>query len=123
MTLATTPTLGGVSLPVPKEQKRRRFYRGGTLEMADGSIVHDLVDATARHGFTLRWEFRTDAELATITAQWDAIKNTTATYVSVTNTSHTVTQPEVGAELDVTVVTVNAGHMRYHITMELLEDS
>lgn len=123
MAVATTPTLGGVSLPIPKEQAYGRFYRGGTLEMADGSIVHDLVDSTVRYKFRLRWEYLTATQKGTIQTQWDAIKNTTATYVSVENTSHTVTQPDVGTELDVTVVVTAAGELKFHVGMELLEDS
>lgn len=123
MAVATTPTLGSVALPMPKEQRYRRFFRGGTLTMADGSIVHDLVDTTVRSGFNLRWEYLTAAEKTTIQTQWDALKNATATYVSVENTSHTVTQPEVGAELDVTVEVVAQGELAFHVSCELLEDS
>jgi hypothetical protein len=122
MAAATIPSLGGTPLPVPKEQPYRRFYRGGTLMMADGSIVHDLVDNVARHSFSLRWEYKTNAELTTIANAWDAIKNTTATYVSVRNTSHTVTQPD-GAELSITPVVTGGGDLKFHIEMELVEDS
>lgn len=123
MAVATTPTLGGVALAMPKSQDYARLYRGGTLDMADGSIVHDLTDTTVRYKFRLRWEYLTAAEKTTIQTQWDAIKNTTATYVSVENTSHTVTQPEVGTELDVQIEVTSAGELAFHVSMELLEDS
>lgn len=123
MATATTPTLGGVALAMPKSQDYTRAYRGGTLDMADGSIVHDLVDSSARSLFRLRWEYLTAAEFTVIQTQWDAIKNTTATYVSVTNTSHTVTQPEVGAGLDVALEVTAAGELAYHVSLELKEDS
>lgn len=122
MAVATIPTLGGVALPAPKEQGYTRLYRGGSLNMASGKIVHDLIDANARHQFSLRWEFMTNAQLGTITTAWDGIKNTTAAYVSVRNTSHTVTRPE-GGELDVTPVVTSAGDLKFHISMELIEDS
>lgn len=122
MATATTPTLGGVSLPIPKEQSYARLFRGGTLMMADGSIVHDLVDTTVRYRFRLRWEYLTATEKGTIQTQWDAIKNATATYLSVENASHTVTQPE-GAEMDVQVEVTAGGELAYHVSLELLEDS
>jgi hypothetical protein len=122
MAPATIPSLGGTTLPPPKSQDYKRFYRGGVLNMADGSLVHDLVDATARHRFTLRWEYRTNADLTTIQTAWDAIKNTTATYVSVRNTSHTVTQPD-SATLDVTPVVTAGGDLKFHIQLDLVEDS
>src|SRR4030095_911219 len=121
MAIATVPSLGGTALPVPKEQPYRRFYRGGTLQMADGSIIHDLVDNVARHSFRLRWEYKTNTELTTIQNAWDPIKTTTATYVSVRIPSHTVTQPD-GADLSVTPVVTAAGDLKFHIEMELVED-
>jgi hypothetical protein len=123
MATATTPTLGGVSLPMPKEQTYTRLYRGGTLEMADGSIVHDLVDATVRHRFRLRWEYLSSTEKGTIQTQWDALKNATATYLSIENVSYTVTQPEVGAGLEVTPEVVAGAEIVFHVSLELLEDS
>jgi len=122
MATASTPTLGGVSLPMPAEQDYWREYRGGTLEMADGSIVHDLVDTTPRHHFRLRWNFATSTQKSTIQTRWDAIKDTTATYVSIEGVSYTVTQPE-GAKLDIKPVVTAGGDIKFHITMELVEDS
>lgn len=122
MAIATTPVLGAATLPMPAEQPYTRYYRGGTNEMADGSIVHDLVDTTARHTFRLRWEYLTATELGTITGAWDAIKNATASYTSIANTTHTVTQPD-GAELDVSPVVAAGGEILYHVSMVLVEDS
>jgi len=122
MAIATIPTLGGVALPAPKEQNFRRLYRGGTLNMANGKIIHDLVDANARHQFTLEWALITNAQLTTITTAFDSVKNATAAYVSVRNTAHTVTRPE-GGELDVTPVVTAGGDIKYNVTMDLVEDS
>ena len=122
MATATTPTLGGVSLPMPAEQPYVRLFRGGTLEMADGSIVKDLVDTTVRYRFTLKWKLITATQKGTIQTQWDAIKNATATYVSIENSSHTVTQPD-GAELEVTPRVTAGGDIKFDVTMELIEDS
>jgi hypothetical protein len=122
MAVATVPVLGGTTLPAPKEQPYRRIYRGGTLIMADGSIVHDLVDATARHLFRLEFVYLTATQLGTVQTAWDAIKNTTATYVSIRNTSHTVTRPD-GAELEIVPVVTAGGDIKFNVTMELIEDS
>ena len=122
MATATQPTLGGVTLAYPAKQTYGRFFRGGTLEMADGSIVKDLVDTTVRYRFRLSWKLITSSQKSTIQTQWDAIKNTTATYVSIENTSHTVTQPD-GAELEVEPVVTAGGDIKFNVSMELVEDS
>lgn len=122
MATATTPTLGGVSLSAPESQTYERLFRGGTLTMADGSIVHDLVDTTVRYKFSLRWTLRTAAQKTTIQTQWDAIKNATATYTSIENTSHTVTQPE-GASMRVTPRVTASGDIKFDIELDLIEDS
>ena len=80
MATATTPTWAGMRCHT-EEQGYERLFRGGTLEMADGSIVHDLVDTTVRYKFKLSWVLLT-ATKGDDQTQWDAIKNTTATYVS-----------------------------------------
>lgn len=122
MATATQPSLGSVNLPFPKEQSYTRFFRGGQLPMADGSIVIDLVDTTVRYRFSLKWELLTSTEKGTIQTQWDAIKNTTATYVSIENTSHTVTQPD-GAELAVTPRVTAQGEILFDVACDLIEDS
>lgn len=122
MAVATQPTLGGVTLAYPEDQNYERFFRGGTLEMADGSIVKDLVDTTVRHRFRLRWRLLTSTEKGTIQTQWDAIKDATATYLSIENASYTVTQPE-GATLSVTPRVTASGEIAFDVEMELIEDS
>lgn len=122
MAVATIPTLGGSTLPPPKSQDYKRLYKGGSLVMADGSIVHDLVDATARHSFRLEWVLLNATQLTTVQTAFDGIKNTTATYVSIRNTSHTVTRPD-GGELEVTPVVTGGGDIKFNVTMELVEDS
>jgi len=99
-----------------------RIQRGGTLIMASGKIVHDLVDNTARHRCRLRWSYLTNTELGVVQTAWDAIKASTATYVSVRSTSHTVTRPE-GGELEVVPVVTAGGDLKFHVAMELQEDS
>jgi hypothetical protein len=90
--------------------------------MADGSIVHDLTDATARHTFRLEWVLLNSTQLTTVQTAFDGIKNATAVYVSIRNTSHTVTRPD-GGELEVTPVNTAGGDIKFNVTMELVEDS
>jgi aromatic ring-opening dioxygenase catalytic subunit (LigB family) len=122
MAVATIPVLGGVTMPPPVAQVYRRLYKGGALIMADGSIVHDLTDATARHSFRLEWVYLNATQLTTVQNAFDGIKNTTAIYVSIRNTSHTVTRPD-GGELEITPVVTAAGDIKFNVSMELVEDS
>jgi hypothetical protein len=122
MAVATVPTLGATTLPVPKEQSYTLTYRGGTLAMADGSIVHDLVDATARHLFRLRWELLTATELATVKTAYAGVKDATASYKSIENVTYTVTRPD-GGEMTVDPVVTAAGDVKFNVTIELIEDS
>lgn len=122
MATATTPTLGGQALALPSEQSYSIEYRGGTLRMADGSIVHDLVDTTARYRFRLSWTLITAAQKSTILTAYAGIKNATATYVSIENTSHTVTRPD-GGEPDVMPIVTAGGDVKFNLSLELIEDS
>lgn len=122
MATATTPSLGGQALALPTAQNYERLFRGGTLTMADGSIVHDLVDTTVRYVFHIKWTLLTSTEKSTIQTAWDAIKNATATYVSIENSSHTVTQPD-GARLSVTPIVTSAGEILFDVELDLIEDS
>lgn len=122
MAVATIPTLGGTALPPPRDQSYTRLYKGGSLIMADGSVVHDLTDATARHSFRLEWVYLSATQLTTVQNAFDSIKNTTAVYVSIRNTSHTVTRPD-GGDLEVTPVVTAGGDIKFNVSMELVEDS
>ena len=121
MAVATIPVLGAYTLPAPKEQNYTRFFRGGTLVMASGKIVHDLVDTSPLHSFSLRWEFLTEGQLNTIIVAWEVIKNATALYTSINGNIHQVTQPD-GAVLDIQPVVTAGAQIRYHVSMELVED-
>jgi hypothetical protein len=122
MAVATIPTLGGTALPAPKEQSSKTAYRGGTLIMADGSIVHDLVDPTPRFTFHLEWVYLNVTQLGTLQTAFASIKDTTAVYVSIRNTSHTVTRTD-GGEMSVTPVVTGGGDIKFNVSFDLIEDS
>jgi hypothetical protein len=50
------------------------------------------------------------------------IKNTTATYTTITGGSYTVTRPE-GGELEIEPVVTAGGDIKFNVSMELVEDS
>jgi hypothetical protein len=122
MAVATLPILGGVTLASAKEQNYKRTYRGGTLQMANGQLVRDLVDPFARHSWRLRWEFITAAQLANIQAAWDGITVAAASFTTMTGTTYQVIQPD-NAELEITLVVTAGGDIKYHVAMELVEQS
>ena len=122
MAVATLPVLGGTTLPPPQSHDYTRLYRGGTLIMASGRIIHDLTDATPRHRFRLSFIFLSATQLNTLHSAYDAIKNATATYTDIRAITYTVTRPD-GGELDVQAAVVANGEIRYNVTMELVEDS
>ena len=122
MAVATIPKLGATTLPPPSEQDYTTEYRGGSLQMADGSIVIDLVDATARYRFMLRWKLLTKTQKDALLTAYATIKNTTAVYTSIENTTHTVTRPDGGAPKITPVVTAG-GDIKYNVEFDLIEDS
>lgn len=122
MATATQPSLGGNSLPMPDSQTYEILYRGGTQEMADGSIVHDLVDGTGRYLFHLTWLLLNATELSTLKTAFASIKNATATYVSIENSSHTVTRVNDG-RMNVTPRVTAQGEIAFDVSFDLIEDS
>lgn len=123
MSTAIQPILGGTTMPYPDQQSYTLTYRGGTLEMADGSIVHDMVDgSTARHMFQLTWKLLTDTELGTLKTAYATVKDTTASFTSVNNVVYTVTRPERG-EMQVEIVVTSQGTLAYNVSFTLIEDS
>ena len=56
--MATQPILGGVTLTYVSEYEEERFLKGASAEMADGSIVVDVLGSGAayRKRFKLGWK-------------------------------------------------------------------
>ena len=122
MAVAFLPTLDGTTLPPPADQSYTRLYRGGTLTMASGKIVHDLVDDAARHRFTLNFVYLTATQLNSLQTLYHGLRSSTATFTDIRNLSYTVTRPE-GGELDIQPQVTAGGDIKYHVSMELVEDS
>lgn len=122
MATMTTVSLAGTSLPAPAAARRRGGYRGGTLVMADASIVHDLVDTTRRHTFELEWHLITATQLNAIRTAFGAVKDTTGALTWIDGANYTVTRPE-GGELEDEAVVTAGGDIKYNASLSLIEDS
>ena len=115
----TQPILGGASLPNPAEYKEQRAFRGAMTEMADGSVVFDVVDADTKKLYTLTWKTISNANKVLVEAVYDALKIASAAFTPPTGAAETnVTRTD--KEIEFTVLNTAAG-LRWNVSMELRE--
>jgi hypothetical protein len=94
----TLPVLGGTTLP----QVERGGYteelqlRGTDVVMASGAMATDLVVATGKLRFEMRWKGMTEAQVATIKTAWATVYTASQSFTSPLSGSYTVTR-DVGA--------------------------
>lgn len=71
----TTPVLGGTTLPQVTADGYDEMpeLRGAADEMANGALATDLVSATVKRRFELRWKMLTETEITTVTGAWSAM--------------------------------------------------
>lgn len=119
--MATTPTLGGTSLPSPSGYNERVGYRGAPSEMADGTLAWDLVNTNAKREFTVIWRAITAANKTTIETAFATVKSASATFLSPTNVSYTVTRHPEQAEIEFEAVKQNSTTLRFNVEMRLRE--
>lgn len=119
--MATQPTLGGVGLPYPSSYSERVSYRGGSSEMADGTVAFDLVSTSQKREFTLGWKGLTDAQRGAVLGGYAAVQSASATFLSPANTSYTVTRHPEQGELEFEAVKQNSTTLRWSVTMRLRE--
>lgn len=112
------PVLAGQTLADPTDYKRTRTYRGGRQIMADGSMVIDLVNTSAKMTWELGWPAMTDAEFGKLRDAFDALKDTSGTFVDVDGTSYTVTLGEAFDTLERVYVRSRAGN-RWQASIQL----
>jgi hypothetical protein len=97
--MATQPVLATKTLPWPQDPDGYSYdyeFRGASRQMADGSLVIDLVQATAKHVFVLKWNGLTDTQLGDIEDAYDAIAAASASFTGLDGTTYTVMRnPEV----------------------------
>ncbi len=88
-------------------------------EMADGSVVFDVVDADIKKVYTLTWKTITDANKAIVEAAYDAMKTASAAFTPPTGASETtVTRTDREIAFD---VLKTAFGLRWNVSMELRE--
>jgi hypothetical protein len=119
--VATQPVLGGVTLPWPSEYRAAVGYRGGQLEMADGSVVTDLVTATAKRRWTLTWKSLSTADRATVESALATVKNAAATFTSLEGVTTSVTRDAQQGEVEFTAVPASNGRTLWQASLALRE--
>ena len=118
--MATTPILGGVTLPEPYgETQEAAAYRGGSMEMADGSLRHFLVASGLKRTVTLRWRMLTDAEKTTVETAFATLATGSAQLTLPDGRVLTVQRANEGGL--VWDWTLTPAGWRYATTMELRE--
>ena len=115
----SAPTLASQSLAVPNRYKQTTGYRGGTSIMADGSMTTDLVSTTAKLRWELGWDWLTAAQVTTLKAAVDAVKNTSGTFVDVDGTSYTVTLDDGFLDVEIEMKKVAGNNQRFSTMIKL----
>lgn len=118
----TTPVLAGYALPMPNEYSVSVSYRGGELEMADGSLAIDLVASAKKRLWTLEYLLLTDAQRTNLEAGFDAIKAgyTTNNFTDISGSQYTVTRTSATQELKFELVKSVLGN-RWKTSLQLRE--
>ena len=98
----TTPVLAGYSLPQPAERdgySPGRTYRGGSMRLADGSLVYDLVNDTYKRTFELSWRNISEANRAIVDNAFNAIRKASAAFTAPDGQTATVNRAESQTDL------------------------
>ncbi|KKN74771.1 hypothetical protein LCGC14_0386640 [marine sediment metagenome] len=122
----TTPVLEAQTLAEPHWQDgyiEEILYRGASVEMADGSVKYDLVSATAKHEFTLKFIGITSGEKSTLETAFAAIKTgyNNNNFTSPTNTQYTVTRHPSQRTLKWESIIIAGNTLRWSTTLRLRE--
>lgn len=90
--MATQLVLAGTTLPWHSDYQRDREIRGVDTEMADGSIVTELVQASAKRIWRISWTSLTATQVATLENAFDAILDSSGSFTDMDGASYTVTR-------------------------------
>lgn len=116
----TTPALGG-ALPQTTEFEYGIGYRGGSLRMADGSLVHDLVQAGTKRTVTLTWRDITETDRNTVVTRYANVASGSASLTTPDGQTITVVRAEDQRELIWSSRKVSGGALRWTATLRLEE--
>jgi len=103
------PILAGKTLADPTGYTRRRTFRGGRSIMADGSMVIDLVNTSAKMVWELTWPALTDAQYTNLRDAFDLLKDASGSFTDTDGTAYTVTLDEGFDTLEREAVRAKAG--------------
>ena len=121
--MATQPVLGGTTLTYVSEYEAEYFLKGASAEMADGSIVVDVLGSGAvyRKRFKLGWKAISSANADTIqTRYWAMVAAGSASFTSPENSTHTV-QPTKDVSCTKKAVKKNSTTLLYDIDFTVEE--
>ncbi len=121
--MATQPVLGGTTLAYVSEYEAEYFLKGASAEMADGSIVVDVLGSGAvyRKRFKLGWKAISSANADTIqTRYWAMVAAGSAAFTSPENSTHTV-QPTKDVSCTKKAVKKNSTTLLYDIDFTIEE--
>ena len=117
----TTPTLGGVTLPVPSEYGESNFTKGTVQRMANGALVRDLVQSGAKNRFALTFDMLTDVQKSAVRSGVATVRDgSSVTFLAPTGTSYTVVLAD-GGEPEWEAVSLRGTELRWRGTIELEE--
>lgn len=113
-------TLGGQTLPDPYSYDVERDYRSGIMLTASGALVEDVIDATAKHAWTMEFRNVTSAQRTAMETAFAAIVGQSATFVDLDGASKTVTRSDAQRSLKWSYSRTGMG-LRYATTLVLRE--
>jgi len=117
--MATTPTLGGTTLPDPSSWIEDPMYWGGHVTVASGATRVQLANSTVRRTWSIGWVALTAAERTTVLTGFDNVKASSGTLLDVNNVSYTVI---VRPDQPLTITSRNsAGGLVFDVSMRLIE--
>jgi hypothetical protein len=113
-------TLGGQTLPDPYRYDVERDYRGGVIITASGALVEDVINANAKHVWTMAFRNVTSTQRTAVETAFAAIVGASATFVDIDGNTKTVTRHE--SQRSITWEhSRTAGGIRYATTLVLRE--
>jgi len=123
--MATQPQLQYYTLPHPVSPDGYEMTYGiiaASAEMADASIVHDLITTVGKREFTLRWVKITTTQLGVITAAYDGLLEAPVSdnFVDPVGDTYTVTAFPSNPALRIKYFALPAGD-RWDVEMRLKE--
>lgn len=117
----STPTLGGVTLPVPSKYDEENFTKGTVKRMANGALVRDLVQSGAKNRFMLDFDMLTDAQRTSVRSGVATVRDgSSVTFLAPTGTSYTVVLAE-GGEPEWEAVPLRGTELRWRGAIKLEE--